>query len=270
VSLSPTISIVIPTKNSATFLKDALLSLKKQTYQNYEVLLCDSNSCDATVKIAKNLLGEKIRIASEYDSCVPDALNKGFRFASGKIYGWLNSDDVLVSDCSLEKAFVAFQDLSADVIIGDSLVLDEAGIALKSLFAYGPRARTALGWGNVFTGSLFFSRDAWEQFGGFSCRYLYAFEYELIIFLFSHYTPYKLNTLLGGFRIHSGGLSSRFESKMSAELSFLLSEKNIDFNLFSKRFSLHRIIQHMRDRNLHKVVFSKVYDRNKGRSLQSF
>ena len=50
----PLISIIIPTLNSAKFLKECLDSVKKQTYKNIEVLIIDGGSKDSTVEIIKS------------------------------------------------------------------------------------------------------------------------------------------------------------------------------------------------------------------------
>ena len=50
--MQPVISVIIPTKNSARSLPRLLASLRKQTYRNFETIVVDNNSTDATKKIA--------------------------------------------------------------------------------------------------------------------------------------------------------------------------------------------------------------------------
>ena len=52
------ISIITVTKNSEKFLKDCILSVKKQSYKNYEHIIIDGNSTDKTIKIIKSFKGK--------------------------------------------------------------------------------------------------------------------------------------------------------------------------------------------------------------------
>lgn len=93
----PLISVVVPTRNSACYLGDALSSLVAQTGPDFEVIVVDGASTDATVEVIKryqSLL--PLRWLSEPDSGQADAVNKGFRLAKGEVLSWLNSDDTLV------------------------------------------------------------------------------------------------------------------------------------------------------------------------------
>lgn len=49
----PLVSVIIPTYNSARTLETTLKSIKKQTYQNIEIIVVDNNSKDTTKKIAE-------------------------------------------------------------------------------------------------------------------------------------------------------------------------------------------------------------------------
>src|SRR5215208_4737328 len=52
-SPSPLVSIVVPTKNSSNTLGMTLESISTQTYRNYEIIIVDNHSTDATFNIAK-------------------------------------------------------------------------------------------------------------------------------------------------------------------------------------------------------------------------
>ncbi|MDD5182437.1 MAG: glycosyltransferase, partial [Candidatus Nanoarchaeia archaeon] len=50
--MSPKISVIIPTLNEENYLARTLDSIKKQKFQDYEVIVSDSGSTDNTAKIA--------------------------------------------------------------------------------------------------------------------------------------------------------------------------------------------------------------------------
>ena len=95
------ISIIVATYNSAATIADTLESILAQTYQDYEVVLCDGLSTDGTMDIVNSYqerFGDRLKAVSEADSGIYDAMNKGIDRATGDIIGILNSDDFYTSD----------------------------------------------------------------------------------------------------------------------------------------------------------------------------
>lgn len=88
----PKISIVTPSFNSAKYIEDCIQSVLNQNYPNFEHIIIDGGSTDGTVEILKKY--PHLKWISEPDEGQSDALNKGFKMASGEIIGWCNSDDV--------------------------------------------------------------------------------------------------------------------------------------------------------------------------------
>jgi glycosyltransferase involved in cell wall biosynthesis len=132
---TPLISIVTPSFNQATFIGEALESVRLQKYENWEHLVIDGLSTDGTIALLQQVFStnqqQKMSWTSESDSGQSEALNKGFRQASGEIIGWLNSDDRYRSGC-FEHVLKAFRDNpDADIIYGDYLLVDEVGKVLK-------------------------------------------------------------------------------------------------------------------------------------------
>lgn len=127
----PSISIVTPSYNQVAFLEEALLSVKNQSYPSVEHLVIDGGSTDGSVEMLKHYSGqdgwEHLRWVSERDRGQSDALNKGFRQATGDLVGWLNSDDRYRSGCfrSVVQGFEKYG--WADVIYGDYTWINERG-----------------------------------------------------------------------------------------------------------------------------------------------
>jgi len=97
-----TVSIVIPTKNSANFLEACLQSIKNQTYKNIEIIVVDNNSTDNTKEIAKKYTNKIYNKGPERSS----QKNFGAKNAKGKYLLFMDSDMELskkvVKDC-MEK-----------------------------------------------------------------------------------------------------------------------------------------------------------------------
>jgi glycosyltransferase involved in cell wall biosynthesis len=132
---TPLISIITPSFNQANFIGDALESVCGQSYKNWEHLVIDGRSTDGTIDLLQYESTKsgrcKMSWVSERDTGQSEALNKGFRRATGEIIGWLNSDDRYRPDC-FEHVVKAFRENpNADVIYGDYSIVDEAGAVLK-------------------------------------------------------------------------------------------------------------------------------------------
>lgn len=261
---TPTISVVVPTFNSARFIRDMLDSLAGQTFRDFEVIISDGASKDDTLKIVEGYDLPGLRICSRPDQGIPDALNRGFSLAKGSIFCWLNSDDFYLSPYVLESVKDRYLCYAFQVTYGHSLVTNEDGIVVRELFAHLPLSGFEHAGTNLMTGSLFFSRDSWSKFGGFSGLYLRSFEYELIDFL--HKNSVKkilISEFLSGLRIHNDALSQREQAKMIVENREILSgERRWPFLLrkAERYFSLGY------QGNLSRVVISKINSSRLGKS----
>jgi len=91
-----TISIVMPCRNHAQYLGDALQSLLRQDYPKLQIIVMDGGSTDGTREILENYSPSLHYWRSEPDDGQYAAINQGFEHASGDVLGWLNADDMLL------------------------------------------------------------------------------------------------------------------------------------------------------------------------------
>lgn len=94
----PLFSIVTICYNSAKTIERTILSILKQDEKDYEYLVVDGKSTDATIDILNNYKSKfegRMRFTSEPDKGIYDAMNKGIRNAIGKYIWIVNSDDYI-------------------------------------------------------------------------------------------------------------------------------------------------------------------------------
>lgn len=94
----PRISVLVPTRNRARYLKRMLDTLLKTDYPNLEVIVLDGASTDDTVALLRSYGDRIARWISEKDRGEYDALNKGISLATGEIVKHMTDDDVLLPD----------------------------------------------------------------------------------------------------------------------------------------------------------------------------
>jgi len=131
----PLVSVVIPTYNQAGYLREALDSLLKQTYQHWEAVVMNDGSTDATQEVMAEYAEKdgRIRIFTKANGGITSALNAGLEQARGEFFCWLSSDD-LFYPTKLELQVRAYEQLddryalvygNYDILDGDAGVLNE-------------------------------------------------------------------------------------------------------------------------------------------------
>ena len=119
-----TVSIVTVTYNSEETLGATMESVLGQTCTEIEYLIVDGASTDGTVAVAESYRermerkGIRLRVLSERDGGIYDAMNKGIRMATGDVIGILNSDDWYEAD-AVETVLGEFEKGGCDLLFSD-------------------------------------------------------------------------------------------------------------------------------------------------------
>jgi GT2 family glycosyltransferase len=113
----PKISIVTVTLNQGSYLEETLRSVLMQGYPNLEYIVIDGGSTDNTPEILERYRNDLTHCISEKDKGQSDALNKGFRMATGDILAWLNSDDCYLPE-TLWRVALTFDTCDTDMVAG--------------------------------------------------------------------------------------------------------------------------------------------------------
>jgi glycosyltransferase involved in cell wall biosynthesis len=115
---TPLISIVIPCFNSEQYLSETLESCLQQTYPNWEIIVVDDGSTDASLKIARNYSHyySGIEVISIENNGQCFARNLGMKKAQGEYIQFLDSDDLLAPQY-LEEQLKVLNAYQADLSI---------------------------------------------------------------------------------------------------------------------------------------------------------
>jgi glycosyltransferase involved in cell wall biosynthesis len=85
------VSVITPCLNRRDFIEDAIRSVLEQNFADFEHWIIDGESTDGTLELLAKY--PHLKVLSERDGGVYDALNKGILRASGDVVGFLNTDD---------------------------------------------------------------------------------------------------------------------------------------------------------------------------------
>lgn len=90
---APLISVIIPTYNRASLLREAVDSVLNQTFQNFEVIVIDDGSKDETPEVLETY-NDRLRYWYQNNQGVSAARNRGLQHARGSLIAFLDSDDL--------------------------------------------------------------------------------------------------------------------------------------------------------------------------------
>jgi glycosyltransferase involved in cell wall biosynthesis len=123
----PKLSVITVVYNNARDIERTMLSVLNQTYPAIEYILVDGLSDDGTLDIIKKYQG-RIRLISEMDNGIYDAMNKGLAAATGDYVLFMNSGDEIYSADTVSKVFATAD--NADIYYGETEMIDESGQSL--------------------------------------------------------------------------------------------------------------------------------------------
>lgn len=228
--MQPKYSIVIPAYNSALYIKECLQSVISQTYQNWEVILIDNHSTDATVSIAESFNDLRIKIDKVYNNgVIAISRNKGIEKSSGEYIAFLDSDDFW-DVRKLEIVDAAFESCSADLICHNFWLLKNGHKTKKVTLGPYKNYSDLLLLGNCLsTSEVVVKKTYVNSVGGFSEKpeYITVEDYDFWLRLFN--TKLKvsyINDALSCYRLHSGNASGTAEKYRKSYFNVLGAHLN--------------------------------------------
>ncbi|ULA68732.1 MAG: Glycotrans2-like domain-containing protein [Nitrospira sp.] len=208
----PRISIVTPCLNGSSFIEEAIQSVLDQEYPHVEHIIVDGGSTDGTLELIKKY--SHLRIISEPDEGLYDALNKGVRASTGDIIGHLNCDD-LYEKGTFEKVGSTFLDFPAiEAVCGGVDVFEQGKNGTMRVTAqYLRPVDLELSFENVTTGpamtnSRFFRKRVYDKIGLYVPRFRIAADREFLIrAALAGVESRGIPTVFYHYRAHAGSLT---------------------------------------------------------------
>ena len=180
------ISIITATYNRADTIRDTIKSILTQTYKDWEHIIIDGASNDNTLDIIneyKDQYNGRLKLVSEKDKGIYDAMNKGIALASGDIVGILNSDDLYFENDVLHNINEVFEKDDPDAIYGGIVVTEHDNlnkiIRIKKGSIY-PKGGFRTGWHPAHP-SFYVKKRIYDKYGCFDLSFGTASDMELMI-----------------------------------------------------------------------------------------
>jgi glycosyltransferase involved in cell wall biosynthesis len=229
---TPLVSVVLPVRNGAAFVADAIESIRSQTLHEFEMLVIDDGSRDATQPILKRIAASdaRLRIITQPALGLVAALNRGLSEARARYVARMDADDIAAPERLARQA--ATLDASPDVAaLGSACrVVDRNGAVLRHRYPPTDAAeiRRALLIGNcMIHPTIMLRRAAVLQAGGYHPAFLLCEDFDLWLRLAEHHDLLNLPEPLLDYREHEGQSAWRdLEQRALSELGALAAAEH--------------------------------------------
>lgn len=208
----PRLSVVTPSYNQAEFLEETIRSVLLQGYPDLEYMIVDGGSTDRSTDVIRKYDRWIASWISERDKGQGQAINKGWRRATGEVISWLNSDDIVMPGwakaCSAELAIAPHVGL---VCVDVAVVNPRTQVLSVLRGAPATLAGVIAVWDAPFPQPGFLMRRTLlEQLGFLDEDFHYSMDFEYWVRALIHGIAVgHLGETLAGFRIHPESKSSQ-------------------------------------------------------------
>jgi glycosyltransferase involved in cell wall biosynthesis len=251
----PRITIVTPSLNQREYIEESIQSILDQGYPNLEYMIFDGGSTDGSVELIRKYEKWLNFWTSHPDRGQAAAINSGLRRASGDIFNWVNTDDVMRPGTlsSVAAAFDGF-DLVAGGVRNFGPTA-EPGIVFN-------RGLDAIKMASLDPGVTYHQPGVWvrtemlKSIGGIREQWRYYFDWEFTIRYTARYPRVKyLDRILMDYRVHPGSKTGaeiqHFEEERLAIIGTMLMEESIrslhpHLRKSHNRMNWHRRVQQIR------------------------
>jgi glycosyltransferase involved in cell wall biosynthesis len=198
------ITIITPTFNAQDHIRQCIHSVSRQSFRDYEHLIIDGDSTDQTLRTIRELLREdqRIRLISEKDNGIYDAMNKGIMQAKSKWLYFLGSDDSLKDPDTLMNIAGYLSGGYADIVYGNVFFQH-----LQRIYDHEFSVEKLLKR-NICHQAIFYHRSVFMKLGFYDLRYKTQADYvfNLKCWLSGRTSPLYVPELIANFA--DGGKSS--------------------------------------------------------------
>lgn len=248
------VSIIMNCYNGEQYLKEALESIIKQTYKNWELIFWDNQSTDKSASIFRSYTDSRFKYYhAPIHTSLGEARKKAIKKTIGKWIAFLDVDDIWLPNKLSEqiKIINRYKHDNIGLIYGKTYILEMKG-KNKKYFIYQSSDRK-LFEGHIFRDLLYkgnfipfltviVNKKAYEEVEGFSSYLKFAPDYYLYILIAEKYIVKAVKKRITVYRLHSDNLTKKmFDIAFYEEIRMLSSFVN-DYPTIQKRITMLKFI----------------------------
>jgi len=190
-------SIITVVKNNAEGLKRTLESTICQEFQNWELVIIYGESEDSTIAVANYFIAKdsRIRLISQVDSGIYEAMNLGVENCNSEFVWFMNSGDCFHSVSSLGTGLSEIANTNLGFIVGGYQIYSDKRKFVQRSGSYS-QFKFAFSRRGGCHQAMIFRKSAIEYFQGFDTSYRLAADYKLCLLLISKFGAKRILDVL--------------------------------------------------------------------------
>ena len=262
------VSIVTPAYNEETYIEENLKSVFRQDHPNIEHVVIDDGSTDDTPEILESYSNRSdLRIISQENEGLPNAVKTGFSRAAGDIVIWLNADDVLCKTNSASQVAKSMAEHgTTDVLYGPRLAIGPDNEIL-GIHVPDPRFSYDMLKKRMFTSFIVFDGEIINRHS-LNTDYQYAPDYEFALRLAKNGAEFRyVGEPIFAHRIHPERITDQLTSEMRSEGKRCQREHGQEFNTM---YRAYRKVDHVKTNVLRLFGLKHLYSIHNDRDRLAF
>ncbi len=242
------VSIILNCYNGEKFLAEALLSLKNQTYKNWELIFWDNRSTDSSKEIVFSFKFKNLRyFLSKKHTTLYEARNLAIKKVKGKFICFIDADDLWEKD-KIKNQLKLFKDKETAVVYGNSYLKNEKNNKIKKFINYevssGYIYKKLIKNYDIGILTTMIKRSFLKKSKIiFNKKYNIIGDFDFFINLSKNYKFQYISQPIATYRIHENNFSSINKNIQIQELQDWLNRNKNRLSLDEKKNFKSRIIQ---------------------------
>lgn len=209
-NIQPSVSVIMNCFNGEEFLVDAIDSIYKQTFSDWEIIFFDNASTDSSPEIAKKYDNRLNYYRIDNNVPLGKARNLAIEKATGKYIAFLDCDDLYIED-KLEKQYKVMEKNDFVMSYGGAIIINENGSHIKKLR---PKNNSGAIFGNLLLhyevnmqSVMLLRSNLLINNLLFPENFQFGPDYDLFMDIASQYEIGVINEIIVMTRVHSGALT---------------------------------------------------------------
>lgn len=208
----------MPTFRRKAYIRDAVMALKSQTHDDWELLIKEGGEGEGH-SVISDLIAEDNRIIYTHskDKGITDAVNYCLRISTGDLFVWANDDDLLLPD-----TFKTIVENIGEYPWGHGKIKMTKNGQMVSEMGYQVTVEDLIDGNKIPQPAVFWTRKAYNEVGPMSCEQDLVSDYDYWTKLIKKYPDYKfINEYLAEYRLHDDQLTKKARSEQLRQANII-------------------------------------------------
>jgi glycosyltransferase involved in cell wall biosynthesis len=217
-SLTPKVSVCIPVYNGSKYIAESIDSVLAQTYEDFDLTICDNCSTDNTQEIVRSFHDSRLKyVRNTKNLGLVGNANRCLELARGEYVCILHHDDVMLPENLERKVHILDENADVGLVHSNLILIDEKGEVIASeiwnadsrrdyvedgLTVFHRYLSCLSGGASIFIGAVLARRKCYEKVGSFNPEFPHCNDSEMWMRMMLFYNIACIGNPLVKYRVH--------------------------------------------------------------------